>query len=110
MDGRRIGAEERGMDIQVGEEEGRVADEVRKVGDEKGGPGGEERNPGGVRQRPGGDESAAEGGERTQEIVIEREGEEMQTAGRSWAYIVGSQNLSQGAVPLPHARFGARVA
>ncbi|CAB3986287.1 Hypothetical predicted protein [Paramuricea clavata] len=34
----------------------------------------------------------------------------MQTAGRSWADIVGSQNLSQGAVPLPHARFGARVA
>ncbi|CAB4014515.1 Hypothetical predicted protein [Paramuricea clavata] len=34
----------------------------------------------------------------------------MQTAGRSWTNIVGSQNLSQGAVPLPHARFGARVA
>ena len=34
----------------------------------------------------------------------------MQTAGRSWADIVGSQNLSQGAVPLPHTRFGARVA
>jgi hypothetical protein len=73
MDGRRIGAEERGMDIEVGDEEGRVGDEVRKVGDEKGGPGGEERNPGGVRQRPGGDESAAEGGERSQEIVIERD-------------------------------------
>jgi hypothetical protein len=42
--------------------------------------------------------------------VIERAGEEMQTAGRSWADIVGSQNLSQGAVPLPHTRFGARVA
>ena len=42
--------------------------------------------------------------------MIERAGEEMQTAGRSWADIVGSQNLSQGAVPLPHARFGARVA
>ena len=108
MDGRRIGAEERGMDIQVGEEEGRVGDEVRKVGDEEGGPGGEERNPGGVRQSPGGDESAAEGGERTQEIVLERAGEEMQAAGRSWADIVGSS--SPGAVPLPHARFGARVA
>ena len=103
MDGRRIGAEERGIDIQVGEEEGRVGDEVRKVGDEEGGPGSEERN-------PGGDESAAEGGERSQEIVIERAGEEMQMAGRSWADIVGSQNLSQGAVPLPHTRFGARVA
>ena len=41
MDERRIGAEERGMDIEVGEEEGRVGDEVRKVGDEEGGPGGE---------------------------------------------------------------------
>ena len=41
--------------------------------------------------------------------MIERAGEEMQTAGRSWADIVGSQNLSQGAVPLPHARFGARL-
>jgi hypothetical protein len=41
--------------------------------------------------------------------VIERAGEEMQTAGRSCADIVGSQNLSQGAVPLPHARFGATV-
>jgi hypothetical protein len=29
------------MDIEVGEEEGRVGDEVRKVGDEEGGPGGE---------------------------------------------------------------------
>jgi hypothetical protein len=84
------------MDIQVGEEEGRVGDEVRKVGDEEGGPGGEERN-------PGGDESAAEGGERSQEIVIERAGEEMQTAGRSWADIVGSQNLSQGAVATPNS-------
>ena len=110
MDGRRIGAEERGMDIEVGDEEGRVGDEVRKVGDEEGGPGGEERSPGGERRSPGGDESAAEGGERSQEIVIEREGEEVQTAGRSWADIVGSQNLSQGAVPLPHALFGARVA
>jgi hypothetical protein len=103
MDGRRIGAEERGMDIQVGEEEGRVGDEVRKVGDEEGGPGGEERNPGGVTQSPGGDESAAEGGKRTPEIVIERAGEEMQTAGRSWADIVGSQNLSQGAVATPNS-------
>jgi hypothetical protein len=34
------------MDIEVGEEEGRVGDEVRKVGDEEGGPGGEERSPG----------------------------------------------------------------
>jgi hypothetical protein len=42
----------------------------------------------------GGDESSAEGGERSQEIVIERAGEEMQTAGRSWADILGSQNLS----------------
>ena len=42
--------------------------------------------------------------------MIERAGEEMQTAGRSWADIVGSQNLSHGAVPLPHTRFGARVA
>ena len=42
--------------------------------------------------------------------MIERAGEEMQTAGRSWADIVRSQKLSQGAVPLPHARFGARVA
>jgi hypothetical protein len=66
MDGRRIGAEERGMDIEVGDEEGRVGDEVRKVGDEEGGPGGERRS-------PGGDESAAEGGERSQEIVIERD-------------------------------------
>ena len=41
--------------------------------------------------------------------MIERAGEEMQTAGRSWADIVGSQNLSQGAVPLPHTRFGARL-
>jgi hypothetical protein len=62
------------------------------------------------RRSPGGDESTADGGERSQEIVIERAGEEVQTAGRSWADIVGSQNLSQGAVPLPHARFGARVA
>ena len=46
MDERRIGAEERGMDIEVGEEEGIVGDEVRKVGDEEGGPCGEERNPG----------------------------------------------------------------
>ena len=76
----RIGAEERGMDIEVGEGEGRVGDEVRKVGDEEGGPGGEERS-------PGGDESAAEGGERSQEIVIERAGEEVQTAGKSWAHI-----------------------
>jgi hypothetical protein len=37
--------------------------------------------------------------------VIERGG-----AGRSWADIVGSQNLSQGAVPLPHAQFGATIA
>ena len=36
MDEQRIGAEERGMDIEVGEEEGRVGDEVRKVGDEEG--------------------------------------------------------------------------
>jgi hypothetical protein len=43
MDGRRIGAEERGMDIEVCEEEGRVGDEVRKVGDEEGGPDGDER-------------------------------------------------------------------
>ena len=64
----------------------------------------------GERQSPGGDESAAEGGERSQEIVIERAGEEMQTVERSWADIVGSQNLSQGAVPLPHTRFGDRVA
>jgi hypothetical protein len=34
----RIGAEERGMDIEVGEGEGRVGDEVRKVGDEEGRP------------------------------------------------------------------------
>jgi hypothetical protein len=81
-DDQRIGAEERGMDIEVG-------DEVRKVGDEEGGPGGEERNPGGEgrspggeRQSPGDDESATEGGERSQEIVIERAGEERQTAGR----------------------------
>ncbi|CAB3978813.1 Hypothetical predicted protein [Paramuricea clavata] len=74
MDERRIGAEERGMDIEVGEEQGRVGDEIRK------------------------------------EIVIERAGEEMQTAGRSWADIVGLPNLSQGAVPLPHTRFGAGVA
>jgi hypothetical protein len=96
MDGRRIGAEERGMDIEVG-------DEVWKVGDEEGRPGGERRS-------PGGDESAAEGGERSQEIVIERTGKEVQTAGRSWAGIVGLQNLSQGVIPLSHARFGARVA
>jgi hypothetical protein len=61
------------MDIEVGEGEGRVGDEVRKVGDEEG--------------RPGGDESAAEGGERSQKIVIERAGEEVQTAGKSWAHI-----------------------
>ena len=58
----------------------------------------------------GGEINAAEGGERSQEIVIERAGEEMQTAGKSWADIVGSQNLSQGAIPLPHARFGASFA
>ncbi|CAB4042106.1 zinc finger CCHC domain-containing 3-like, partial [Paramuricea clavata] len=124
MDERRIGAEERGMDIEVGEENGsvgdkvrKVGDEVRKVGDEEGVPGSEERNPGGEgsspggeRQNPGGDDNAAEGGEQSQEIVIERAGEEMQTAGKSWADIVGSQNLSHGVVPLPHARFGARVA
>ncbi|CAB4029462.1 zinc finger CCHC domain-containing 3-like [Paramuricea clavata] len=123
MDERRIGAEERGMDIEEGEENGsvgdkvrKVGDEVRKVGDEEGVPGSEERNPGGEgsspggeMQNPGGDDNAAEGGEQSQEIVIERAGEEMQTAGKSWADIVGSQNLSQGVVPLPHARFGARV-
>ena len=59
MDERRIGAKERGMDIEGGEEEGRV-------GDEEGGPGGEGRSPGGERQSPGGDESAAECGERSQ--------------------------------------------
>jgi hypothetical protein len=31
------------MDIEVGDEEGRVGDEVRKVGDEEGGPDGDER-------------------------------------------------------------------
>jgi hypothetical protein len=107
MEGRRVSGEERGIDIEVGEEEGRIGDEVRKVGDEEGRPGGEERSPGGERRSPGGDESEAEGGERSQEIVIERAGEDVKTAGRSWADIVGSQNLSQGAVPLPHARFGA---
>ncbi|CAB4013188.1 zinc finger CCHC domain-containing 3-like, partial [Paramuricea clavata] len=102
MDERRIGAEERGMDIEVGEENGSVGDkvrtvgdEVRKVGDEEGVPGSEERNPGGEgsspggeRQNPGGDDNAAEGGEQSQEIVIERAGEEMQTAGKSWPDIV----------------------
>jgi hypothetical protein len=41
--------------------------------------------------------------------VTERAGEEVQTVGRLWEDIVCSQNLSQGAVPLPHARFGAGV-
>ncbi|CAB4011086.1 Hypothetical predicted protein [Paramuricea clavata] len=50
MDGRRIGAEERGMDIEVSNE-GRVCDEVWKVGDEGGGPGGERRSPRGDERR-----------------------------------------------------------